>query len=484
MSNMLLEPTYENLINHYKKDTIRRNEDIFYFVHILSDLKGGSAIALNGAWGSGKTFFVRQAKMIIDIYNHNSDIYDESINAEELESIKLVYNKFNSREEKKLSIMGTVYYDAWKYDDTKDPLLSLIYCIMTRYNENIDTSKIEWMKNALCKSLPLFKGLVKSVTGVDLKETLEGIKNIIDTKEDWFKEIKKQNDLEKGINHFLTDIIDKNEEKLIIFIDELDRCNPHYAVKLLERVKHYFNHKNVVFVISYNKLELQHSIKTLYGVGFDADKYLERFFDYEYRLRPINIDNYLDTLNNTSNRINKNTNSIIKIFGFQMREIWKYQDFMNKAIADFQKLIHNNIYPEEKSLEFYITWFMPFTVGLYFHNYNAYVDFVEGRGFNSYDTFFDFCVKSKKHNFNYLLNDNEKYAEKKFIKNDGFEYTSLRGKFEQLYLAMFEKKENVELKIGKILINSDVKEYFMGICSGISDLAKYGDNEAEVHTDL
>lgn len=98
------------------------------------------------------------------------------------------------------------------------------------------------MKSALWKSLPLFNGLVKSVTGLDIKESLEGLKNLLETREDWFEQMKKDNDMEQQVSQFLTDIVSE-EDKLIIFIDELDRCNPQYAVKLLERVKHYFNHK-------------------------------------------------------------------------------------------------------------------------------------------------------------------------------------------------------------------------------------------------
>lgn len=138
MSNMLLEPTYENLINHYIHDTIGRNEDLFYFVRMLSELEGGIVVALNGAWGSGKTFFVKQAKMLIDVHNPNSDIDVEILNEDDIESIKTVYGKFNDgRDQYEMSRMATVYYDAWKYDNTSDPLLSLIYCIMTRYNEEV-----------------------------------------------------------------------------------------------------------------------------------------------------------------------------------------------------------------------------------------------------------------------------------------------------------------------------------------------------------
>ena len=88
MSNMALEATYENLIYHYLEDTIGRNDDLFYFVRILSGLSSGSAVALNAAWGSGKTFFVKQAKMLIDIHNPNSDIDVEYLNEEEIASIK------------------------------------------------------------------------------------------------------------------------------------------------------------------------------------------------------------------------------------------------------------------------------------------------------------------------------------------------------------------------------------------------------------
>ena len=38
-------------------------------------------------------------------------------------------------------------------------------------------------------------------------------------------------------------------DRLVIFIDELDRCRPDYAVNLLERIKHYFSNENAVISI-------------------------------------------------------------------------------------------------------------------------------------------------------------------------------------------------------------------------------------------
>lgn len=138
-------------------------------------------------------------------------------------------------------------------------------------------------------------------------------------------------------------------------------------MKLLERVKHYFNHPKVIFVISYNKSELQHSIKTLYGSEFSADKYLERFFDYEFGLSTIDVGSYLDSLG-CSNTVHHNMKAVAKIYSFQMRELCKYYDCVNNATAMIKKLISNNFYSQEKSLEFCIIWFLPVIIGLRFYN--------------------------------------------------------------------------------------------------------------------
>ena len=57
-------PTEENLTETLYNDTINRNKDIVYFYNILQAQESASAIAIDGRWGSGKTFFVRQTKKL------------------------------------------------------------------------------------------------------------------------------------------------------------------------------------------------------------------------------------------------------------------------------------------------------------------------------------------------------------------------------------------------------------------------------------
>jgi len=73
--------------------------------------------------------------------------------------------------------------------------------------------------------------------------------------------------------------------KLVIVVDELDRCRPDYALALLETIKHFFfNVPNVHFVLGVNLSELQNSVRARYGQEVDAGLYLQKFISLTMRL--------------------------------------------------------------------------------------------------------------------------------------------------------------------------------------------------------
>ena len=84
---------------------------------------------------------------------------------------------------------------------------------------------------------------------------------------------------------------------LVYFIDELDRCNPAFAVKVLERIKHLFDVPNVVFVLSIDKQQLAYSINGFYGSEkINSMEYLRRFIDIDYNLPEPEPDKYCEYL--------------------------------------------------------------------------------------------------------------------------------------------------------------------------------------------
>lgn len=76
---------------------------------------------------------------------------------------------------------------------------------------------------------------------------------------------------------------------LFIVVDELDRCRPDYAIRVLEEIKHFFDVPNVAFVIALHGDQLAKSIAAVYGVEFDSEAYLRRFFSRRYELRRLSV---------------------------------------------------------------------------------------------------------------------------------------------------------------------------------------------------
>jgi len=83
---------------------------------------------------------------------------------------------------------------------------------------------------------------------------------------------------------------------VFVFVDELDRCRPSYAISLLEEIKHIFGIPNVCFVISTNLSQLTHSVRAVYGLGFDGEQYLKRFFDQAFVLPVPKNKNHIKSL--------------------------------------------------------------------------------------------------------------------------------------------------------------------------------------------
>lgn len=173
-------------------------------------------------------------------------------------------------------------------------------------------------------------------------------------------------------------------EKLVIFIDELDRCNPLYAVKLLEEIKHYYSSEKVLFVFSVNLTQLKNAVNSVYGDSFDSIKYLDRFFDIRLTLPKADVKNFIrkdcgedeneEILNSTIYFVTKNYN-------FELREIYKYTKVVHFLEDD---AIHIKIKNEEeirrqKAYQFVYYVLLPIMIGLKYKDLVLFDDFVNGK---------------------------------------------------------------------------------------------------------
>jgi tetratricopeptide (TPR) repeat protein len=73
-------------------------------------------------------------------------------------------------------------------------------------------------------------------------------------------------------------------ERLVIIIDELDRCRPPFALQILERIKHFFSVPGIHFVLGTHMGQLRNSVSSVYGPGIDSAKYLQKFISFTLHL--------------------------------------------------------------------------------------------------------------------------------------------------------------------------------------------------------
>lgn len=75
-------------------------------------------------------------------------------------------------------------------------------------------------------------------------------------------------------------------ERVIIIVDELDRCHPEYAISFLEATKLVFYQSGFVFCLMVNANYLENLARHRFGVSSDDEKYLDKFVDLRLRLGP------------------------------------------------------------------------------------------------------------------------------------------------------------------------------------------------------
>jgi hypothetical protein len=249
---------------------------------------GAVCLALDGDWGAGKTFFVQQ--WAADLANQEHPV---------------------------------IKFDAWRHDltdealigfmsDLSDQLKIWIKKIPPLKRRTVNRKFQAFIKKAGRAVGPIAqevaKGALKKVAGVSMDAVFEAgavpdLEAAVGSS-DWIGQT------EKALDKFFETSLDAHSRRqealsslketlavlaneleahgarlpIYIFVDELDRCRPDYAIRLLEGVKHLFDATGICFVFSTNTRQLAHSVKAVYGQGFDSAFYLKRFFTFEYAL--------------------------------------------------------------------------------------------------------------------------------------------------------------------------------------------------------
>lgn len=247
-----------------ERDILNRSEYAKRLTRLLDSVDEPLVIALDGDWGSGKSFFLRcWTGAHINEFDGKSQI---------------------------------IYFDAFAKDFLKDPLIGITEALEERLLAiRGEKSSLEKMKSALIKlARPALRVTISAMTagiseiaspvvaaaaGEVSKSATEGINTI------WKNEKERTAAIEEfreGLKSITT--MDEKKRNLIFVVDELDRCRPDYAIDLLEIIKHFFEVPHVHFVLGVNQEELEGNIRHRYGDGTNSRAYLAKYINLRMTL--------------------------------------------------------------------------------------------------------------------------------------------------------------------------------------------------------
>ena len=187
---------------------------------------------VNGAWGSGKTAFLKMC---------GAYLRDRCVRVAE--------------------------FNAWAEQYTRRPLVDLIGAVTTALPGP--------RRDDLNRAAALLTSLAENSRG--RWQTARGSYRGIES--EWDQGRSAVSDFRDALHEAVAD-----GRQLVVVIDELDRTAPTYALGVLEVVHHLFAVDGVVVLLGVNHGELCHALQAGYGTEFDAPAYLRRLADHRVEL--------------------------------------------------------------------------------------------------------------------------------------------------------------------------------------------------------
>lgn len=249
-------------------DLLERRKLALQLTQYLDQLKVGAVLAIDAPWGEGKSWFGQNWAKLLAEAPHNHKV---------------------------------VCINAFAQDYLEDPFLLLAAEIAELLDDGKETAQAfrekaaGVMKTLLpvgTKALINLAGRVVLGAGSLSDDFGDAAKSVMDGTADatgkWMeKKLAGYLDEKKSLEFFreeLAKFAAAQDKPVVVFVDELDRCRPSFAVQLIERIKHLFDVPNLIFILLLNREQLEKAIKGVYGAETDASAYLGKFVHLFLRL--------------------------------------------------------------------------------------------------------------------------------------------------------------------------------------------------------
>ena len=266
--------------------------DFSYIVEIMKDTINDekllpSCIGLYGDWGSGKSSLMHMCKRQLEQQDDGT--------------VCLLFNGwlYESYDDAKTAIIASILdgiKENRKLSDTALLILKGLY-------DSVD--KFKAIKGGIKFGIDMaVTGGLGAITSLTIKEVVKKVQKVGEDvdEESMFQAIKDKLDY-KEVREDIRDFRKKFAElitqagikKLVIFVDELDRCNPATILDTLEAMRLFLFNGNVSFVLGADERHVTYAIRSKFddieGINMDIGKeYQEKLIQYPIRIPSMNKD--------------------------------------------------------------------------------------------------------------------------------------------------------------------------------------------------
>ena len=259
--------------------------DFDYLIGVLKDIIDNedllpATIGVYGDWGSGKSSLIRLA---MNDFEENKNIVCLNFNAW----------LFESYEDAKTSLLGSILDKICEEKTRVEKATEIVEALY----KSIDKLKL-FKKSFLFGMDIATTGGILSALSILINESVK--KDHTNIKEKITENIKNElneNSIRNDIKEFrkqFNDLLEVTKiDKLIIFIDELDRCSPDTILSTLEAIRLFLFTGNTVFIIGADERQIAYAVKSKFreikGQEINIGKeYLEKLIQYPIRIPRLN----------------------------------------------------------------------------------------------------------------------------------------------------------------------------------------------------
>jgi len=314
-----------------ERPALRFDEFAQAFAGIILESDPRFAVGIFGDWGSGKTTLMRAIRRDLEA--------DETV--------------------------VTLWFNAWRYEREEHlivPLLDTLREALVDWAEREGRDR-DLRDRAVQAAATVAKAAGAILAGLSVTARAPGVPggpelafDVGRAMADWRQRAEEAAQQPRSLYHAsfralhqsLAEFVERGKQRIVVFVDDLDRCLPASALEVLESMKLFFDLQGFVFVVGLDREVVQRAIEVKYrsmqagggaaeGSPVKGSEYIKKIFQIPFALPPISlrqVDSFLESFDHAGlperqradlwQRVRPHLDYVVTEAGVNPREVKRY----------------------------------------------------------------------------------------------------------------------------------------------------------------